>query len=103
MASVRKRTWQAGDETKTAWVADYFDQDGKRHIKTFKTKREATAWLVPTQNEVKQGIHTPESASITVAEAAKLWLEKGELEKLERSTLRQYRNHVRLHIVPLIG
>jgi integrase len=48
-------------------------------------------------------VHTPESASITVAEAAKLWVETGELEKLERSTLRQYANHVRLHIAPLIG
>jgi integrase len=52
------------------------------------------------ENEGKQGIHTPESTSITVAEAAKLWLEKGELERLERSTLRQYKNHVVLHIVP---
>jgi integrase len=47
---------------------------------------------------VARGVH-----SITVAEAAQLWLEKGELEQLERSTLRQYRNHVKLHIVPLIG
>jgi integrase len=48
-------------------------------------------------------VHTPESASITVAEAAKLWIERGELERLERSTLRQYRNHLKLHINPLIG
>jgi hypothetical protein len=34
-------------------------------------------------------VHTPENASITVAEAATLWIEKGQLEKLERSTLRQ--------------
>jgi integrase len=103
MASVRKRTWTRGDETKTAWVADYFDQSGKRHIKTFSRQREAKAWLETAQGEVSRGVHTPENASITVAEAAKLWLEKGELERLERSTLRQYRNHVDLHIVPLIG
>jgi len=97
MASVRKRTWGDG---KTAWVADYFDQDGKRHLKTFKTQKAAKAWLVGTQHEVKQGIHTPESDSITVAEAAEIWMEKGELENLERSTLRQYRNHANLHIKP---
>ena len=56
-----------------------------------------------THGEVARGVHTPENASITVAEAAEIWLEKGELEKLERSTLRQYRNHVELHINPLIG
>jgi integrase len=49
---------------------------------------------------VKRGVHTPENASITVAEAADIWIEKGELEKLARSTLRQYRNHVDRHIKP---
>jgi integrase len=103
MATVRKRTWESGGHTKTAWVSDYFDQGGKRHIKTFKREREARAWLVTAQGEVARGVHTPEVASVTVAEAAQLWIEKGELEKLERSTLRQYRSHVDLHIAPLIG
>ena len=48
-------------------------------------------------------MHTPESKSVTVAEAAALWIERGEIEKLERSTLREYRNQVRLHINPMIG
>src|SRR5205823_4904625 len=64
---------------------------------------DAEAWLVTARGEVARGVHTPENASITVAEAAELWLQTGELEKLERSTLRQYRNHVVLHINPLIG
>jgi integrase len=100
MASVRKRTWRRGDEIKTAWIADYFDQDGKRHIKTFALKRDADAWLNETIGEVARGVHTPESTSITVADAAKLWLERSALDNLERSTLRQYRNHVDMHIAP---
>src|SRR5712691_12487735 len=103
MASIRKRTWKSGGDTKTAWIADYFDQAGKRHIKTCKTKKEADAWLVNARGELQRGVHTPENSSITVAEAAKLWLDKGELEGLERSTLRQYRNHADMHIKPLIG
>jgi integrase len=103
MATVRKRTWKSGGETKTAWIADYFDQDGKRHIKTCKTKKEADGFLVQARHEVARGVHTPENASITVAEAGKLWIETGEIEKLERSTLRQYGNHLKLHINPLIG
>ena len=103
MATVRKRTWQSGGDTKTAWIADCFDQEGKRHIQTFKTQKDARAKLVTIQGEVVRGVHTPESASITVAEAARLWIAKSELEKLERSTLRQYANHVKLHINPLIG
>jgi integrase len=97
-ASVRKRRWQTKDSEKMAWIADYIDQGGKRHIKTFKRERDAKAWLVTTQGEVERGTHTPENASITVAEAAEIWIEKAELKKLERSTLRQYRNHADLHI-----
>jgi integrase len=100
MAKVRKRTWMSGKGERTAWIADYFDQAGKRHIKTFATRRAAKDWLVATQTEVRQGIHTPESASITVGEAAELWLEKGTLESLERATLQQYRQHVDLHLRP---
>ncbi len=100
MAKVRKRTWTSRKGEQTAWIADYFDQGGKRHIKTFAREREAKAWLVTAQGEVARGVHTPENASITVAEAAELWIEKGKLENLERSTLRQYRNHVDLHIKP---
>ena len=103
MATVRKRSWKSGGEIKTAWIADYFDQGGKRHLKTFATKKAATGWLDTTRHEVKQGMHTPESTSITVAEAAALWIRRGELEKLERSTLNRYRNHVDLHIVPFLG
>jgi hypothetical protein len=55
------------------------------------------------EEEIARGIHTPESSSITVAEAAGLRLKRGELEKLERSTLKQYRNHVERHIAPLIA
>jgi integrase len=109
MATIRKRTWtKSNGETKTAWIADYFSPnpetgESERHIKTFSRQKDAKDWLVTAQGEVQRGIHTPENASITVAEAAELWLQKGELEKLERSTMRQYRNHVVLHINPLLG
>ena len=92
---------------KTAWVADYFDQGGKRRQKTFARQRDAKAWLTRTQHEVEQGIHTPESQSITVIEAARLWLERSSLlvEKgeTERSTRRQYKTHVDHIAKSLIG
>jgi len=49
------------------------------------------------------GKHVAPSQSITVAEAAALWLQASESRKLEIATLEQYRGHTRLHIVPLIG
>jgi integrase len=103
MASIRKRTWHNKTGEQTAWVADYFDQHGKRHIETFKTQREAKAFLAETQHEVKQGIHTPASASITVAEAGELWIEQADTDGLEASTVRQYRQHLDLHIKPFLG
>src|SRR6516164_4144445 len=81
MATVRKRTWTtAKGEQRSAWVADYFDQNHKRHEKAFPTKKAAKAWLVKAQGEVSRGIHTPERNSITLAEAAARWLERGQAE-----------------------
>lgn len=40
---------------------------------------------------------------ITIAEAAKTWFKRCELEMLERATLHSYRGHVTNHIEPKIG
>lgn len=101
--SVRKRAWKSGGVEKIAWVVDYKDQDGKRRLKTFAKKKDAGAWAPNAAVQVQRGIHTPDSASITVAEAGELWIAQAEAEELEASTVRQYRQHVNLHINPLIG
>ena len=100
MASIRKRSWKSGGEIKAAWVADYFDQGGKRRLKTFSTKKAADAWLVGARGEVARGVHTPERESVTVAAAGKLWIERSEADGLEESTVRQYRQHLDYHITP---
>ena len=56
-----------------------------------------------TKVEIGEGTHVADSASITVQEAGELWLESGRRANLEVSTLDQYAQHVRLHLVPLIG
>jgi integrase len=99
MATVRKRSWNRGTpREKSAWIVDYFDQDGKRRLKTFKKQREAKAWLAKTLHEVEHGTHTPESQSITVAQAARLWFERCALlverGEMERSTKAQYKSHL---------
>jgi integrase len=102
MASIRKRTWQNKSGERTAWVVSYMHK-GKQHIKTFSKKKMAAEWCAEMQTEVKRGTHTPASASPTVEEAGKAWLEQAETDGLERATLTQYRQHLELHIVPLIG
>ena len=103
MASIRKRSWKSGGETKTAWICDYADQQGVRRLKTFKTKKEADTWLVQARHQVASGTHTADSVSVTVAEAADLWLARCERDDLERSTLAGYRSHVTYHIGPMLG
>jgi len=102
--SIRKRTWETTDGPKTAWVVDYKDQSGTRRLKTFTRQKDARAWWDGhAGHEVARGTHTPESASITVAEAGANWIKWAELEGLERATVEGYRQHVKFHINPHIG
>ena len=103
MASIRKRTWTTRGSPHEAWVVDYADQTEKRRLKTFATKKQADAWATDALHEVKQGTHTPASASITVAEATERWITHCEAEGLEYGTIKQRREHLRLHIAPFIG
>jgi integrase len=101
--SVRKRTWTTPKgEAREAWVVDYTDQHG-RHIETFARKRDADTRHAQVAVNMRAGTHVAPSASITVAEAGQLWLTSRANAGRERSTLDTYREHLELHIVPLIG
>jgi integrase len=102
--SVRKRNWKSPNgEMKEAWVVDYVDQHGERHIKTFAKKRDADAHHAIVGAAVRNGMHTADSKSITVAKAAELWLESCEAAGLERTSLVSYRQLAELHIAPILG
>jgi integrase len=100
--AIRKRRWDVRGSERHAWVVDYLDQSGTRHIKTFKTKRAAEAWSIEALHEVKQGVHTAASASLTIVATWELWLAHCEAA-LERSTVKQRREHLNLHVRPFIG
>jgi integrase len=101
--SVRKRTWRTQQgERKEAWVVDYMDQQGDRHIETFVRKKEADAFHAQVSVDVRAGTHTAVSKSITVEEAAKDWINSVEVEGREATTLAQYRQHSK-HITERIG
>jgi integrase len=86
------------------WQADYIDQNGKRHAKLFRLKRDADEWLSKVVPEIKAGIHTPARESKIVAQVAALWLNHCEtVEKLVSATITQYKTHVQKHINPNIG
>ena len=101
--SVRRRSWvtKAG-QRRSAWLVDYADR-GARHVTTFERKRDADAYDAEVRTQVRAGTHTPVSASPTMAQAAQDWLTAVSLRGRERATLKGYREHVELHIVPVLG
>ena len=115
--SVRKRTWVTRTgETKEAWIADFTDGTGKRHIKTFteknsrgSPKKMAKAYAASVATAVNTGTHVALDGQTTIADAAEKWVKRVEANGMrndgaaERATVRQYREHVRLHIVPRVG
>jgi integrase len=100
--SVRRRVWENRDGSQgESWIVNYTDQGGTRRMKSFERKRDADAFHATVSVDVRRGLHVPDSQSVTVAEAGRLWLESTAL--LERTTRVQYRQHVNLHIVPILG
>jgi integrase len=85
MASLRKRMFPSG---KVRWQVDY--RDGRHRQLT--NKREADSLLLKARAEVLAGVHTPESVSIIVCEAADLRLALRERDGLhhDRAGLRDH-------------
>jgi integrase len=102
--SIRKRRWTtATGEKKEAWIVDYVDQSGSRRLRTFEKKKDGDAFHANAKVEVRDGTHTAQSQSKTVAEAGALWIATAEQNGLERTTVDSYRQHLELHIKPYLG
>jgi integrase len=102
--SVRKRRWKnRKGELKEAWIVDYVDPKGVRRMETFALKKQADERASQIDVDVRAGVHTAHSASVTVAVAGEMWIKAGENNGLERTTIDQYRQHLKLHIVPYLG
>jgi integrase len=106
--SIRKRTWQTeSGEERSAYVVQYStaerDERGKRkrHIKTFDRKKDADDFHAQVRIDLKKGVHTPDSKSITVEEAGTSWIDG--CRDLERTSVDQYNQHLKFHINPYLG
>ena len=102
--SVRKREWTTRlGEQREAWIVDYTDGSGKRHIDTFERKKDADAYEAKVKVDVNAGTHVAPDNNLTVAAVAEKWIKGVEAEGRERTTVRQYRQHIKNHILPRIG
>ena len=101
--AVRKRKWVTGKgEEREAWIVDYTDKQGDRHIETFSKKKDADARHAEVRVDIKAGVHVAPSKSATVDEAAALWL-AGIEGRIERATHVDYKGHVDRFIFPNLG
>jgi integrase len=107
--AITKRTWRTpSGAAGEAWEVSYRDQNGKKRRKQFHLKKKADAFELKVRGEVRDGVHTPDSQSVTVERAAEIWIAackvgRGGNDPVEQTTLSTYESHVRLHINPLIG
>ncbi|MEQ1770604.1 MAG: tyrosine-type recombinase/integrase [Devosia sp.] len=102
--SVRKRRWpDPYTGPNEGWVADYIDGRGKRRRKSFARKKDAEQFLLTAKSEVRDGVHTADAETVTVGVAGDLWIKSGDASGLERTTIDQRRQHLELHIKPMLG
>jgi integrase len=102
--SVRERVWTTKDGSEhRVWLVAYRDKDRKQRYESFELKRDAVKRDAEIKGELEKRTHVPRSTSRTIAEVGEAWITQAETDGLERSTLAQYRQHLDLHIVPLIG
>jgi integrase len=106
MASIRKRTWRTQKgELRTGWTFDYFDSNGERQRRQFDSRREADAFRVTTEGQLKSGTYRADASKVTVLEVAHAFIEhcRGRMERGERMTRHNfevYEGHIRNYICP---
>ena len=97
MACVSKR--------RDRWVIDFYDQHGKRRVRTMKkgsTKTQATEELRKIEKEVNSGIFLPTKKIPGFSEVADLWLQNKKMD-VRGHTLDAYESHVRNNLKPYFG
>lgn len=104
MAAVTKRIWtDSRGRRKEAWRISYVDAKGvRRHVQR-RTKKDADAYALTVEFEKRLGVHVPDADSITIKDAADIWLATAEADGCDRGTIKSYREIVKCHILPLIG
>jgi len=105
MATIRKCTWTTSSgEIRTAFSVN-IEGEGNRQRRQFATRREAEAYRLEIEGQVKGGTFRPDAGRITVAETADRFLTycKGCMERRERMSRQNYKvyeGHIHNYICP---
>lgn len=104
--SIRKRSWKNADGTETTvWVADVADATGHRERRQFDSRKEADAFRIATEGQMRAGTFRGDAAKFTVKDAAVAFLDycEGRRQRRERMTTKNYKvmeGHVYNYICP---
>lgn len=92
--AIRKRTWRTVDGIqKTGWMVDVYDANGNRERRQFESRKEAEAYRIATEGQIRAGTFRGEAAKLTVKDAADRFLTycDGRRERGERMTRQNYK------------
>ncbi len=104
--SIRKRTWTNADGSKTTvWIADVADATGHRERRQFESRKEADAFRIATEGQMRAGSFRGDASKVTVMDAAVSFLQYCERRRQrgERMTTKNYRvmeGHIYNYICP---
>ena len=102
--SIRKRTWKNTDGSdSTRWIVDLVDANGHRERRQFDSRKEAEAFRVATEGQMRAGTFRGDAAKFTVKDAADRFLDyaEGRRQRGERMTRQNYKTmegHIRNYI-----
>lgn len=83
------------------YEANYYNSDGKRVVRSFKTLSEARRWLVDSKYEEAHNLPIL-SDKLTVDEAFKMWIAHKE-KQLRPNTIRNHKERYESDIKPVLG
>ncbi len=96
MGSVRKRT-----DNSDKWEARYRDAAGKSRSKSFRTKREAEAFLARTTADLQRGAWVdPRHGQVTFEAWAEQWVST---RHVSPTTAAVTESRLRVHVLPVVG
>lgn len=102
--SIRKRVWTtAGGDTKTAWLVDFTDQNGKRKARQFATKKEAITFETDARADVRDRKYVHAHDNPTVERVKKDWFDyldsRQKAGEMEAATVEDYKSKLNLHVL----
>lgn len=99
----RKQNRIPGIEKRSdSWFARYYDVDGKRRGKRFRTQEEAITWKSENERSVKRGEWVaPELTDLTFSKWVEIWLDTK--SNITAKTRCGYNSNLRQHLLPSFG